>query len=74
MLCPGHLKQNRQLTHRTVRTQGFPDVWVEDEVGSLHDLLFARSLGHRFGAGAAPIGSALRTRVPRPSGVGLLYL
>jgi hypothetical protein len=37
----------------------------------LYDLLFARSLGHRFGAGAAPFGSAFRTRVPRPSGVGL---
>ena len=42
------------------------------EVGSLHNLLFARSLGHRFGAGAAPFGSAFRTRVPRPSGFGLL--
>ena len=34
-------------------------------------LLF-RSLGHRFGAGAAPCGSAFRTRVPRPTGFGLL--
>jgi hypothetical protein len=34
-------------------------------------LLF-RSLGHRFGAGAAPFGSAVRTRVPRPPGFGLL--
>src|ERR1017187_7468445 len=32
----------------------------------------ARLLGHRAGAGAAPGGSAFRTRVPRPSGVGLL--
>jgi len=32
---------------------------------SLYELLFARSLGHRFGAGAAPFGSAFRTRVPR---------
>ena len=38
----------------------------------LHILLFARSLGHRFGAGAAPCGSAFRTRVPRPPGFGLL--
>src|SRR5665213_216938 len=38
----------------------------------LHTLLFARSLGHRFGAGAAPFGSAFRTRVPRPAGIGLL--
>jgi hypothetical protein len=41
-------------------------------MAKLHDLLFARSLGHRFGAGAAPFGSAFRTRVPRPSGFGLL--
>jgi len=39
---------------------------------SLHDLLFARSHGHRAGAGAAPCGSAFRTRVPRPTGFGLL--
>src|ERR1035437_10560812 len=38
----------------------------------LHILLFARLLGHRFGAGAAPFGSAFRTRVPRPTGFGLL--
>jgi hypothetical protein len=35
---------------------------------------FARSLGHRFGARAAPCGSAFRTRVPRPPGFGLLPL
>jgi hypothetical protein len=29
---------------------------------------FTRSLGHRYGAGAAPFGPAFRTRVPRPSG------
>src|SRR5476651_74971 len=39
---------------------------------SLHILLFASSLGHRFGAGAAPFGSAFRTRVPRPPRFGLL--
>jgi len=38
----------------------------------LHDLHFARSFGHRFGAGAARFGSAFRTRVPRPSGSELL--
>jgi hypothetical protein len=38
----------------------------------LRYLLFRRSLGHRFGAGAAPFGSAFRTRVPRPPGFGLL--
>jgi len=40
----------------------------------MDDLLFVRPLGHRFGAGAAPFGSAFRTRVPRPSGFGLLPL
>jgi hypothetical protein len=33
---------------------------------------FARPLGHRFGVKAVPCGSAFRTRVPRPSGFGLL--
>jgi hypothetical protein len=46
--------------------------WRSSDGPGLHNLLFARSLGHRFGAGAAPFGSAFRTRVPRPSGFGLL--
>src|ERR1019366_6027888 len=41
-------------------------------VGQSAYLLFARSLGHRAGAVAAPFGSAFRTRVPRPPGFGLL--
>ena len=44
----------------------------EGESQTVFMLLFARSLGHRFGAGAAPFGSAFRTRVPRPPGFGLL--
>jgi hypothetical protein len=48
------------------------DVSVPTESPYSAYLLFAHSLGHRFGAGAAPFGSAFRTRVPRPPGVGLL--
>jgi len=45
---------------------------LERAVFHLQNLLFTQSLGHRFGAGAAPFGSSFRTRVPRPLGVGLL--
>jgi hypothetical protein len=64
-----------------VRNAAVPDAGNDCEIcgayihlpsRSQHILLFARSFGQRFGVKAAPFGSAFRTRVPRPSGFGLL--